>query len=146
MINVDNQTWIAVANGSECKIFSIKNRIKGLKLLKEFYFDTSCLKSVNLGVERPGRVHESSNPTRHAIEPKSDLHNKEKTRFSNLIANFLNKAAVQMKFHHLILIASPEFLGEIRKRFHKNTNSLIKKEIDKDLTHLKAENILAVLC
>ena len=145
MLNIDSQTWVVVANGSECKIFSIENRKTGLKLLKEFYSTSAHLKSVKLGTDRPGRVHESNNATRHAIEPKSNLHYKEKTKFSNLIANYLNKAAVQIHFHHLIVTASPEFLGELRKKLSKNTNLLIAREVNKDLIHLQEKNILEAL-
>ncbi len=142
MLGINKDTWIIVANGSECKIFSANNHGKAIKLLKGFYSADSHLQAAYLGVDKPGRVHESGSATRHAIEPKTDLHDKEKTKFSDLIANYLNKEIKTEKFKHLILIASPEFLGEIRKKLSKNTISIIAKEINKDLTHLKEEEIL----
>ena len=142
MLGINKHTWIIVANGSECKIFSTNNNGKTIKLLKGFYSADSHLQAVYLGTDKPGRIHESGSATRHAIEPKSDLHYKEKIKFSNLIANYLNKEIKTEKFSHLILIASPEFLGEIRKKLNKQIISIIMKEINKDLTHIKEEEIL----
>ncbi len=146
MLGVDKYTWVTVANGSECKIFSVNSKNKTLQLLKGFYSASSHLQAVNLGAEKPGRVHESGNATRHTIEPKLDLHYKEKIKFSELIADYLNKEMSAKNFHHLVLIASPEFLGEIRKRLNKHVVSVIIKEINKDLTNTKEEKILEALC
>ncbi len=144
MTKINKDTWIMVANGSECRIFSVHD--KTLKLLKRFYSTDSRLHAIDLGTGKPGRVHESVNATRHAIEPKTDLHYKEKIKFSKLIANYLNKERSREKFDHLILITSPEFLGETRKNLDKNTISIITKEVNKDLTHAKNEEIMEALC
>ena len=146
MLKIDKDTWVIAANSSECKIFSGNGDGKKLKLLKGFYSEDPHLQSVKLGNDRPGRVHESVTATRHAIEPKSDLHSKEKIKFSDLIADYLNKEAYKEEFYHLFLIASPEFLGRIRKKLNKTTSLTIVKEIDKDLTSAKNGKILELLC
>ena len=146
MLTVNKYTWIVVANGSGCKIFSGRNKRKGLRLIKGLYSATSHLKTTNLGTERPGRVQESGNPMRHSIEPKADLHHKEKIIFLDLIAIHLNKEASYSTFYQLILISSPEVLGVLRKKLNKNTSSLILKEINKDLTHAKEREIMEALC
>jgi protein required for attachment to host cells len=146
MLGTNKDSWIMVANGSECKIFSTNNNGKAIKLLQGFYSADSHLQTAYLGTDKPGRVHESSSATRHTIEPKADLHDKEKTKFSNLIANYLNKEMKTEKFKHLILIASPEFLGEIRKKLGKQTILMITREINKDLTHASDAKILEILC
>lgn len=145
MLGINKDTWIIVANGSECKVFSTNKGGKAIKLLKEFYSAESHLQAASLGPERPGRVQESFSSTRHAIEPKTDLHDKEKTKFSDLIANYLNKEIKTEKVRHLILISSPEFLGEIRKKLSKQTISMITREINKDLTHASDAKILEIL-
>jgi protein required for attachment to host cells len=138
----NNHTWVIVANGSECKIFSTQSMEKRLELLKGFYSAEARVHSVDLGMDRPGRVHESINATRHAIEPKINQQRKEKAKFSHLIADYLNKAVNIKGLKHLILVASPEFLGSIRKYLSKHTVSIISKEINKDLVDAKEEDIL----
>ncbi len=145
MLGINKDTWIVVANGSECKIFFTDNNGKTIKLLKGFYSADSHLQAAYLGADKPRRVHESNSAARHAIEPKADLHDKEKTKFSNLIVNCLNSGTKTEKFKHLILIASPEFLGEIRKKISKQTALMITREINKDLTHANDAKILETL-
>ncbi len=136
----NNHTWVVVANGSECKIFSIQ--LNRLKLMKGFYSADTHLHSVYLRTDRPGRVHESSNATRHAIEPKIDLQRKKKVKFSHLLADYLNQSVNAKKLEYLILISSPEFLGKVRKFLGKQAISMIIKEINKDLVDAKEEEIL----
>ncbi len=136
----NNNTWVMLANGSECKIFSI--RLNRLKLLKGFYCPDAHSHSVDLGVDRPGRVNESNNITRHTIEPKITPQRKAKVNFSHLIADYLNESVVTEKLQHLILLASSEFLGILRKFLSKQAISIITKEINKDLVDAKEEEIL----
>jgi protein required for attachment to host cells len=145
MLGINKDTWVVVANGSECKIFFTNNNGKIIKLLKALYSADSHLQAAYLGVDKPGRIHESNIAARHAIEPKADLHDKEKTKFSNLIVNYLNNGIKTEEFKHLILIASPEFLGEIRKKISKRIALMITREINKDLTHANDAKILETL-
>ena len=136
----DNRTWVMVANGSECKIFAAQ--LNQLQLLKGFYSENARSHSINLGTERPGRVHESSSSVRHAIEPKIGPQAKEKNNFSHLIADYLNDSVNIKKFKHLILVASPEFLGKVRKYLSKPAAAIVTKEINKDLVDAKEGEIL----
>jgi len=135
--------WILVANGSSGRIFQSKGRC--LKLIQEISSESAHLKSRELGVDRPGRVYESANPAHHAVEPKTDPHRKEKTRFAHYLASFLNEGAILKKFDKLVLIASPEFLGDIRGELSKRTYKFVTKEVNKDLTHKNEEEILSYI-
>lgn len=137
--------WIMVANGSLSKIFHNNGSKLRIKLLQEASSALAHLSSKELRISKPGRVYESANPARHAIEPKTDPHRKEKIRFAHNIASLLNEGATSHKFNELILIAPPEFLGDIRAQLIKHALKLIKKEINKDLTHLKEKEILSYI-
>lgn len=67
-----------------------------------------------VGRQRPGRVHESVGPMRHAIEPRRDLHEATKAQFTELIARQLEEAVKRNGFDRLLLIAPPSFLGRLR--------------------------------
>lgn len=137
--------WIMVANGSVGKIF--KNNGSKLHIIQIFEASSqeAHLHDRDIRIDRPGRVFESANSARHALEPKMDLHRQEKVIFAQHIASFLNKGTNTKKFDELILIASPEFLGDMRLALNKRAHELIRKEINKDLTHLKEKEILGYI-
>jgi protein required for attachment to host cells len=134
--------WVAVLNGSKARIFYNNGLSKHIELVKECTSDTAHMRSSELGRDKPGRVFESANTARHSVEPKTDLHNKDKIQFAQQIASILNQASALGKFNNLILISSPEFLGEIRTKLSKSTYALVIKELKKDLTHLAEKDIL----
>ncbi len=138
----NKNTWIMVANGSMGRVFCFNDKKSHIELIKEVVSETAHSRSAELGNDRPGRVYESANSARHAVEPKTDLHRKEKARFAHLMASLLDEGANSQKFSDLILISSPEFLGDIRAELSKYTYSMVKKEINKDLTHINKKEIL----
>jgi protein required for attachment to host cells len=141
MTNKYNNTWIIVANGSTGKILCKNNSDCPLQIVEQFESKIAHLRSRDLATDAPGRVFESASVLRHAAEPRLDPHFKEKLKFADKMAKFLNTAANVGKFAHLILVASPEFLGILRAKLTPHVCSLIKNEINKDLTHLSIEQV-----
>ena len=137
--------WIMVANGSVGKIFQSNGSKLHIELLQEISSEAAHLRTHELGDNKPGRTFGGANSARHAMEPRTDPHRKEKTRFAHHIASLLNEGASTHKFDELVLAASPEFLGDIRTELNKHAHELVKKEINKDLTHLKEEEILSYI-
>ncbi len=94
-----------------------------------------------LGADRPGRVHDSSDVGRHALEPRVDWHQSEKTRFAGSIAAVLNKGRADGDFEKLVLVAPPRTLGELRAALDKPTRASISAELNKDLTGARADQL-----
>jgi protein required for attachment to host cells len=140
-----NVKWIVVANGREGRILVVK----GHQLIEEkkvtLNNNKARLQSHDIGNERPGRVQESANSARHAIEPRLDLHEKVKLEFAETFAKVLNEGFIKSSFDDLIVAASPEFLGEIRSSLGKNVLEKISKEINKDFTHMQDDEVLRAL-
>ncbi|RYE01217.1 MAG: host attachment protein [Sphingomonadales bacterium] len=63
-----------------------------------------------------------------------DFHQLEEDRFAADTAELLKRRALNNDFESLIIIAPPKTLGELRKHYHKEVESRITLEIDKDLT------------
>lgn len=63
-----------------------------------------------------------------------DFHQLEEDRFAADTAELLRKRALNNDFESLIIIAPPKTLGELRKHYHKEVESRITLELDKDLT------------
>lgn len=59
--------------------------------------------------------------------------------------NWLNAQVLDHKIESLTIIAAPRTLGELRKHYHKQTASVLRRELAKDLIGRKPDAILAAL-
>ncbi len=75
----------------------------------------------------------------------TDFHQLEEDRFAAETADLLKKRALNNDFESLIVIAPPRTLGELRKHYHKEVESRLAGEIDKDLTGHTVSQIEAAL-
>lgn len=65
---------------------------------------------------------------------ETDFHQLEEDRFAAETAELLKQRALRNDFESLIIVAPPRTLGELRKHYHKEVESRLAGEIDKDLT------------
>ena len=61
------------------------------------------------------------------------------------VAEVLNKWVLNNKVDHLLVIAAPKTLGQLRKGWHKETSARIVGEISKDLTGHSTDDIAAAI-
>jgi protein required for attachment to host cells len=54
--------------------------------------------------------------------------------FAAGIADVLNRRVLDGKIEHLVVVAAPRTLGELRKHYHKALKAVLVGEIPKDLT------------
>jgi len=59
--------------------------------------------------------------------------------------NWLNSQVLGHKIEHLVVIAAPRTLGEMRRHYHKQTEQVILKEVHKDLAGKPPASILSAL-
>ena len=85
--------------------------------------------------DRPGRVHESANVWRHAIE-RDDLHRHEKERFAQSLAEGLEKRLANREYDRLVIAAAPETLGVIRSALSEKVRAVILGEVARDLAKI----------
>ena len=79
---------------------------------------------------------------RHHISSANPDHGQvEEDSHSAGVADLLNKEVASGKIKHLVVIASPRALGELRKHYSKRLSAVLLTEIDKDLTGHSAHDI-----
>jgi len=110
-------TWILVADGAKARLLE---RIGANAPLtpasaKCFSDPEARAPTRDIGADRPGRVQESANAARHAMEPRVDWHRYAKEQFAKSVAGALEEAALQKKYEALILVAPPQALGDLRR-------------------------------
>lgn len=96
------------------------------------------------GTDRPGRTAAPVTGRRSALE-ETDWHRLEKERFAKDLADRLYKRAHAGRFDHLVIVAPPKTLGDLRGELHAEVRSRVLAEIGKDLTGHPIDRIEAIL-
>ena len=65
--------------------------------------------------------------------------------FAAGVAALLNRRVLDGRIHHLVVVAAPKTLGELRKHWHKALEATLAGEIAKELTGHSAEQIAAAI-
>jgi protein required for attachment to host cells len=72
------------------------------------------------GSDAPGRAYSSVGEIRSAVG-ETDWHELKKERF----AASINKVALSGEFNQLVIVAPPKILGDLRRKFTKETETKI---------------------
>ena len=70
-----------------------------------------------------------------------DFHQQQEDRFAAGAAELLKTRTLNHEIEHLIVVAPPKTLGELRKHYHKEVEQRIAGEIPKDLTNMPVPEI-----
>ena len=129
------RTYILIADGARARLLMAEGRGKPLVEVPDLDVRHDLKPDHELSADRPGRVHESANVSRHAIE-RDDLHRREKERFAQSLADALDKRLANHEFDRLVIAAAPETLGVIRSSLSERVKAVIMGEVAKDLTKI----------
>jgi len=140
-------TWIVVADGAKARILAQHGGQGPLEPASNLCFveAEARLPTRDVGADRPGRVHESADTARHAMEPRVDWHRFAKEHFARGIAAALETAAQKKLYQELILVAPPQALGDLRQALGRHAKVLVAGEIAKDLTNVPDHELPAHL-
>ncbi len=75
----------------------------------------------------------------------TDFHQLEEDRFAAQTADLLKARALRNDFDHLIVVAAPKTLGELRKHYHGEVERRLTGEIAKDLTGHEIDQIERII-
>ncbi|OIQ25023.1 MAG: Host attachment protein [Alphaproteobacteria bacterium MedPE-SWcel] len=89
---------------------------------------------------RPGRMQDTGVGQRSALDD-TDWHELAKERFADDIAELLYARAHKGKLGPIVLVASPQVLGNLRDKLHQEVQALVKAEIPKTLTNHPLDEI-----
>lgn len=129
-------SWVVLADGARARVLRNDGPGTGLTIIGAHESTAARKPTRDIGADRPGRGQESANTARHALAPRVDWHEFEKTAFAKGLADYLNEAAGKKEFDALILAAPPKTLGEMRKALGAPVHAALTCEIGKDLTNI----------
>lgn len=135
-------SWLMVANSSLARIFKIQDS-HSLIELQVLEHPESRLHNKDLVSDKPGRGFESAGAQRHGLENGTTAKQEEFSIFARHLANYLKFAHQQKEYDSLYLAAGPTLLGLLRQILDPLVIKATAEEVDKDMTHLKKEDILS---
>jgi len=129
------RTWIVIADGGEARILHSDSNTRDFRQLPNSSFSDPQLPTHELVTDRQPRVRESKSNTSHAIEPKIDAHKKREIEFIKNLLQHIEREAENDSFEHLVIVAPPFMLGEIRKDLSPRLQQLVHAELSHDYVH-----------
>jgi len=124
--NCPKDAFIVIASGAEAKFFV--NEGNHLKIKLRHVGDLS---PKNLDDDGPS----GSRP------PESSAQETDEATFAKQLAHYLYEKAQKGTFDHLVLVADPDTLGEMRPILHKEVTEKITMELNKTLTNSSTDDI-----
>lgn len=119
--------WVIVADGGRARMLQNVGEKSTLKLVQQ-----RLIEPQNLDDEGPS-----------GSQPKEvDV---EEATFAKQLANRLNEGALRNDYRHLVLVADPQTLGQMRPLLHKEALDRLVGEIPKTLTNSPIDEIERVL-
>ncbi|HTZ01105.1 MAG TPA: host attachment family protein [Xanthobacteraceae bacterium] len=132
-VNVPHNAYVFVGDGRKALVLRNEGDAQFVDLKTERVFADDNPPTHEQGSERPGRAHSSIGPGRSSVS-QTDWHDLEEHRFAHEVAAALERMVRDRKVEHLIVVAPPRTLSDLRKAFHDDVKKKIVAELDKDLT------------
>lgn len=138
-------TWILVADSVRARIFSADSPTGALDEITTLANPEGRLHEQDLVSDRPGRSFDSRGHGRSGMSKQVSAKEQENIRFAQRVAEHLESNRKQGSYRKLILVAAPEFLGQLASRLSGTTLATVALRVNKNLAHLNAHDIRAHL-
>ncbi|TVR31458.1 MAG: host attachment protein [Spirochaetaceae bacterium] len=99
----------------------------------------------DLVTDKGADVHESTAPSARSGHTAERARKHEAEVFAKQVAERVHHERVGGQLDHLIVVASPGFLGLLRDKLDKPTSKLLAHTVDKDLSKARPEEIEAAV-
>ena len=123
MSMIPHNTLVVVADGRAARLFRNLGDESALKLHQTHAMDTSD--ALDAG---PSGSQPRDNDVGEAA-------------FVKVLADRINRSALRNGFDHIVLVADPSTLGEIRRQLHKEVDARMIAEVSKDWTNTPLDQI-----
>ncbi|MGX8012406.1 host attachment family protein [Mesorhizobium sp. ORM8.1] len=123
-----NGTLVAVTDGESFRLFHNKGHEPGVDLIE---VEDSVLETAHAG---SGGRHRSSTANPDESRLRED-------DFAGSVAGYLNHQALDQACKHILVIADPRTLGEMRKHYQPSLSAKLIGEIGKDFVKHSVEAI-----
>ncbi|MFL6673828.1 MAG: host attachment protein [Massilia sp.] len=153
-------TWIISANAGRARFFSESDPAEPLQEIEDMVNDAVRLRVLETesdkigptaatnsghnigGTQGVGFAHNGKVGAPNKLyQPAHTPAEQEAEQFAKDISNYLMEAHQAGRFQHLVISASPQFLGALRSFMDPHIKQMIKLEINKDYTHSNGQQL-----
>jgi len=127
--------WFVIVDGGRAR-FVERDEEGRFRTVSSFEATSLQMRSRDIGRDRPGRVYESADSSRHVTEPRHDPHETEKRKFVALVIGEIENALKGGSFDEFVLVAPPKVLGEVRQALPATLAKVLTDTFAKDLTKI----------
>jgi protein required for attachment to host cells len=128
--------WVLVADAARARVFQVEQPQQTLSAALERELIGSHLPSREIGSDRPGRTFDRGGEGRHAMEPSTDPARHAQEEFAREVVRLLDEKRESRSFERLIVVAPPQFLGDLRAAMPQQLQAAVAAEVGKDLSKL----------
>ncbi len=128
--------WVLVADAGRARLFQVEQPQQTLKPALGQELIGSNLPSREIASDRPGRTFDSGGEGRHAKEPPTDPARHAQEEFAREVVRLLDENRESRQFQRLIVVAPPQFLGDLRAMMSRQLQEAVSAELAKDLSKL----------
>ena len=128
--------WVLVADATRARLFQVEQPQQTLTPTLGQELIGSNLPSREIASDRPGRTFDRGGQGRHAMEPSTDPARHAQEEFARDIVRLLDEKRESRSFERLVVVAPPQFLGDLRSLMSQQLQAAISAEIAKDLSKL----------
>lgn len=137
-------TWVVVADSGSARIFGADSPVGPLEELADFTHPEALVSERSLVSDRAGRATDSHGRS-HSYESEDSPREVEARNFAKLLGHEICLARARGDFEHLLLVAPPRFLGNLRASLDAETRKRVDSELPSDFVSLSAREIRARL-
>lgn len=136
--------YILVADSSNARIYKSDARLTALELVHEEANPEGRLMRSELDSDRPGMQRKGVGGT-HSYGGDSDSTRHESFAFARALAKLLHGEHLAGKFTDLMIVAPPEFLGDLRQNLSQDCKNVLGKTVNKNLLREDERSLVAHL-
>jgi protein required for attachment to host cells len=131
--------WIVVADAARARILRCEGRAcHGITDVEALSHSESRAQNQDLVSDRPGRGWANAQgDARHAFDETTDAAHHERDRFARMVAERLKSAHHEGVFKHLVIVASPSFLGALREVMDRQVAQSVRAEVAKNVVKIE---------
>jgi protein required for attachment to host cells len=140
-----NNALVLVTDGRKTLFFRNHGDENQIDLRTEDFDEREDAKDREMKTDAPGSIGQSAGYSGRVAYDETDFHQLEEDRWAHAAAEAVNKRVLANDFDHLVVVAPPKTLGEIRKKLHKEAERRLVCEIPKEMTGRPIPDIEALL-
>ena len=139
-VRIPAAALVLIADGTKARLLRNKGNALHVDFVTERELEQENPPTREQGTDKPGRYLGPDRVSRSAVE-QTDWHRQAEERFAATIADLLYRMAHAHTFDHLVVIAPPKVLGNLRAAFHPEVATRVLAEVAKDLTSVPTHDL-----